>query len=218
MRAAARIVGLTLLITLGAARAAEPPAGTSAVVHGLQAWLDGTKTFEARFRQSLLSGALGAQTIETGRLYLERPGKLRWDYLDPDRKVALLVGRRTELYLEDEHELRRGVLSDEAGLFPKLLAGDGRVDELFDAALVPAPPEGGGEIGLELTPRGAAVAVSKVVLALHRGDYGITSALVLDEMGNRTSYAFSQAKRNGKLPIGIFAFEPPPGTEIVAEP
>jgi outer membrane lipoprotein carrier protein len=217
MRRLAPIVGL--MLALGAPRAEQVPApDTAGVVRGLQAWLDGTKTFEARFRQSLLSGALGAQTIETGRLYLERPGKLRWDYLDPDRKVAILVGRRTELYLEDEHELQRGVLSDEAGTFPKLLAGDGRVADLFDAALV-APPQGvRGDIALKLTPRAAGAAVSEVVLMLHRGDDAITSALVLDEMGNRTSYEFSQPKRNGKLPVGIFAFEPPPGTEILAEP
>lgn len=216
MRPAPLILGLALV--LGLAHATEPGTDTASAVRGLQAWLDGTKTFEARFRQSLLSGALGAQTIETGRLYLERPGKLRWDYLDPDRKVALLVGRRTELYLEDEKELRRGVLTDEAGLFPKILAGDGRVADLFDAAIVPPAGETHGEIALKLKPRGAAGAVTEVVLTLHHGDDAITSAVVLDEMGNRTSYEFSQAKRNGKLPVGIFAFEPPPGTEIVAEP
>ncbi|HEX4825716.1 MAG TPA: outer membrane lipoprotein carrier protein LolA [Candidatus Polarisedimenticolaceae bacterium] len=218
MRGAARIVVPIAMLVFAAVHAAAPPADLPTAVRGLQAWLDGTKTFEARFRQSLLSGALGAQTTETGRLYLERPGKIRWDYLDPDRKIALLVGRSTELYLEDDRQLRRGVLSDEAGLFPKLLAGNGRLVELFEATLVPPPQEAPGDLALKLIPRGAAAAVSEVVLSLHRGDCAIAGAIVLDEMGNRTSYVFSQAKRNGKLPDGIFAFEPPPGTEIVADP
>ena len=42
------------------------------VVAGLQAWLDGTSTLDMRFRQSLVSGALGTTATERGRLYLER--------------------------------------------------------------------------------------------------------------------------------------------------
>jgi len=211
---------LAVAVVLGTVAAgpgsAAPAAGTAEVVRGLQAWLDGTRTLESRFRQSLVSGVLGASTIETGRLYLERPGKLRWDYLDPERKVALLIGRRTELYLDDERQLTRGVLSEEEGAFPKLLAGDGRLADLFVATLV-AAPQGPG-IRLKLTPKGEAGALSEVVLTLHPGDFAIEAADVLDELGNRTTYGFYGMKRNAKLPTGIFAFEPPAGTEIVAAP
>ena len=58
---------------------------------GFQAWLSGTSTLDVRFRQNLVSAALGTTATESGRLYLERPGKLRWDYLDPERKVALVA-------------------------------------------------------------------------------------------------------------------------------
>ena len=78
-----------------------------AVVAGFQAWLDGTQTLDMRFEQSLVSSALGTTATETGRMYLERPGKLRWDYLDPEKKVALLLGERTALYLEDERQIGR---------------------------------------------------------------------------------------------------------------
>jgi outer membrane lipoprotein-sorting protein len=71
---------------------------------------------------------------------------------------------------------------------------------------------------LKLVPRLATGSLTEVTLVLRAPAFAIESAEVLDEMGNRTSYAFSGSKRNGRLPDGIFAFEPPPGTEVVDEP
>jgi outer membrane lipoprotein carrier protein len=190
----------------------------AAVLAGLQSWLDGTSTLEMRFKQSLISGALGTTASESGRMYLERPGKLRWDYLDPEKKVALLLGDRTALYLEDERLLSRGRLSGEEGLFPRLLAGKDRVDDLFAATLVATPTTGGhGAYRLRLVPKGDRGALTEVTLTVRPPAFSIEGAELLDETGNRTSYTFSNVRRNRGLPDGLFAFEPPPGTEVVDE-
>jgi outer membrane lipoprotein carrier protein len=151
-------------------------------------------------------------------MYLERPGKLRWDYLAPERKTALLIGDRTELFLEEDRQLTRGRLEGEQSLFPRLLAGHDRVDALFVATLQGTPSAGGrGSYRLKLVPRDGGGALTEVTLVLRPQSFELEAADVLDEMGNRTTYAFSGAKRNGRLPDGIFAFEPPAGTEVVDE-
>ncbi len=189
-----------------------------AVVAGFQAWLDGTQTLDMRFEQSLVSSALGTTASETGRMYLERPGKLRWDYLDPEKKVALLLGERTALYLEDERLMSRGRLSPEQGLFPRLLAGRDRVEEFFAASLVATPSTGGrGAYRLRLVPKGDPAALGAVTVTLRPPAFVIEGAELLDETGNRTTYKFSNVRRNRALPEGLFAFEPPPGTELVDE-
>lgn len=199
--------------------AGTPSPDRSAVVSGLQAWLDGTSTLDMRFRQSLVSGALGTTATESGRMYLERPGKLRWDYLDPEKKIALLLGDRTTLYLEDDRQLMRGRLTAEQGLFPRLLAGRERLEDLFSATLVATPAAGGGgSFRLRLAPKGDPGAMSVVMLTLRASSFAIESAELVDETGNRTTYAFSEIRRNRGVPTGVFAFEPPPGTEIVDEP
>jgi outer membrane lipoprotein carrier protein len=198
--------------------AGSPAVEKAAVVAGLQAWLDGTSTLDMRFRQSLVSGALGTTADESGRLFLERPMKVRWDYLDPEKKVAILLGDRTALYLEDERQMTRGRLTAEQGLFPRLLAGHERIDELFVTTLVATPAQGGsGSYRLKLAPKGDADAPAEVTLTLRARDYSIERAELLDETGNRTSYVFSDVKRNRRLPDGLFAFEPPPGTEVIDE-
>jgi len=199
--------------------AGTPAAETSSVVRGFQGWLDGTSTLDMRFRQSLVSGALGTTATESGRMYLERPGKLRWDYLEPEKKIALLLGDRTELYLEDDRQLTRGRITADQGLFPRLLAGRERLEQLFTATLVDAPAAGrGASVRLRLAPKGDPSGMAVVVLTLRASSFAIESAELVDETGNRTTYVFSEIRRNRGVPVGVFAFEPPPGTEIVDEP
>jgi len=201
------------------ARGAPASAAAAPVLAGLQAWLDGTVSLRADFRQSLVSGALGTATVETGSLYLERPGKLRWDYREPDKKIALLLGDRTFLYLEDDRQFVRGRLAADQALFPRLLAGADRVVALFDATLVATPREGGnGSYRLRLTPKERPGGVAVVTLVLADKTFAITGAEVLDEAGNRMTYSLGHLVRNGPQPEGVFAFEPPPGTEIVDTP
>lgn len=209
---------LTALLISAVLVAADPAGEKAIVIAGLQAWLDGTATLDTRFRQSLISGALGTTASESGRLYLERPGKLRWDYLEPEKKIALLLGDRTALYLEEERLMSRGRLSGDQGLFPRLLAGHDRVDALFAASLVATPSTGGGgSYRLRLVPKGEHAAMTEVTLTLRPPEFAIERAELLDETGNRTTYLFSGMRRNRPLPEGLFAFEPPPGTEVVDE-
>jgi outer membrane lipoprotein carrier protein len=185
------------------------------VVAGLQRWLDGTTRLEGRFEQRLVSGALGSEIEETGKLYLERPGKMRWDYIDPERKIALVVGDKTWLYLEEEEQLFIGRLDEQGGLLPRLLAGEGVIAEDFHAALLDesSPPKNGSYL-LQLTPRGAEESFENVVLLLRPPRFAIEAAEVLDAAGNRVSYRFFALRRNRTLPSGLFRFEPPEGTLI----
>lgn len=201
-------VAVLLLASIPAA-AAEPTAALASV----EAWLSGTRTLEGRFEQTLVSGALGTGLSESGRLWIERPGRMRWDYERPERKVAVVLGERTALYLEEERQWIRGTLGEEAGLLPALLAGREPLSALFETS-----GDGGGS-RIRLKPRKEdAGALEEIVLHVAPGTGAIEGAEVLDAAGNRTAYRFTGWKRNRKLPDGIFAFEPPPGTEFVEQP
>ena len=207
---------IVTLLLAPAAVAAEPDAG--AVLDGLQGWLDGSRTLQGRFEQELLSGALGAGIEESGRIFIERPGRMRWDYLEPERKVAIVDGERTTLFLEEDRQLMLGRLDGEADLLLALLAGEGRLASLFEASLVPTQEsERRGSHRLLLVPRRPGEVFDNVELALSPRDFGIVAAVVLDAGGNRLFYRFFELKRNRELPPGVFAFEPPEGTAVSGE-
>jgi outer membrane lipoprotein carrier protein len=207
---ASAVAAIACALLLGAA-AAPRELGAEELAARLQAWLDGTRDLEARFEQTLVSGALGSGAVETGRLIVERPGRMRWDYLQPERKVAIVEGDSTRLYLEEERQLWRGRLADAEGYLPELLASERRIGEVFRAELA-------GPARLRLVPRRATDAFERIELTLRPPDFAIEAVELLDAAGNRVRYRLSDLRRNRGVPASAFVFEPPPGTEIMAAP
>jgi outer membrane lipoprotein carrier protein len=209
--------GCVAAVAFGAvvAVAASRELDAAGVAQRLQTWLDGTSDLEASFEQTLASGALGVGLAESGRLYLWRPGRMRWDYLEPERKIALVDGESTWLYLEEDSQLWEGRLEDDA-LLATLLAGARPLETVFESALLATPRRGGrGAYRLQLVPRSDEESFQHVVLTLRPPEFAIEAADVLDAAGNLMQYRFADLRRNAGLSKTVFHFEPPPGTELV---
>lgn len=202
-------LALLVLALAGAAPSAEEPASA---LSGLQRWLDGTKDLQARFEQTLLSSALGAGPKESGRVYLRRPGRMRWEYTAPESKIAVLVDDRTELYLAEERRLHRAQLSPDDAPLAALLAGMQPLEKVF--AVTPLSDEDGRK-RLKLLPRSEASGVQEIVLGLDPASSAVLRVEVLDQGGNRMGYVFSGLKRNAGIADAMFTFTPPRGTEVV---
>lgn len=185
------------------------------VARGLQRWLNETTDLQGSFRQALLSGAFGTGIEERGKVWIERPGRMRWDYLDPEEKVAILDGDMTWLYVREEEQLILGSLEEHGSLLPTLIAAERPVLELFEASLVISAVAEGEPYRLELRPRSDDETFEAVTVILRQKDFAIESAEVLDAAGNRILYQFSKLRRNKGIPEGIFRFEAPEGTTIL---
>jgi outer membrane lipoprotein carrier protein len=216
-------VGFVSLVAVALIPDGYPPAAerlldSADLMAGLQGWLDRTQRLQGRFDQELISGALGGGIEEKGRVYVQRPGRMRWDYLEPERKVALVDGNLTWLYQEEDEQLILGRLEDQGEILPRLLAGEERIADAFEASVLSAPRRpGGGAYRLRLIPAGGEESFEELVLAIRPPRFAIESVELLDAAGNRILYRFHDLRRNEKLPPGIFAFEPPPGTLIIGE-
>jgi outer membrane lipoprotein carrier protein len=208
-----------MAIAIPAVMVLGPPtvaAETPEVLAGLQRWLDGTRDLECRFEQTLVSGALGSGIREMGRLYLKRPGKMRWEYTRPDPKVAILNDGVALLYLPEDRQLIRGDDDWSSSPLLLLLGGAGRLGELFRAELVAAPAgSGAGTHRLRLVPRDRGQSFEEVIVTVAASDFAIAEAEVLDDAGNRMHYRFRSAKRNRGIDDDRFVLDPPPNTEIL---
>ena len=209
------IAGLCAVAFGSLAVLARPTLEAAAVVERIQQWLDGTRDIEARFEQTMTSGALGTGIGESGRMYVQRPGRMRWDYLEPEKKVALIHGDSTRLYLEEDHQLWEGRL-ESGSLLTTLLADTQPIDTLFEAKLLDTPGRREkGTYRLQLVPTADPEPFREIVLTLRPPAFAIETIEVLDAAGNRMLYRFFDLRRNQGLPSSVFHFEPPPGTEIV---
>lgn len=178
----------------------------------LERWLAETRDLQASFEQRLVSGALGADLVERGELIIQRPGRMRWDYRDPEIKTVLIEGRRLEMYIAEDAQLVRADLPEDGDLLTLLLVGDRPLRDLFDVVSLPAES---GAPRLRLRPRRANETVEEVVVDLHPRSAAIRSAHVRDAAGNEMEYRFRDLRRNRGIPASKFEFEPPSGTRIV---
>ena len=191
------------------------------VLAGLQTWLDETRTIWRRgFRAEPALGRPGRRTGGVaGGCSVDRPGRMRWDYLEPERKVALVDGRSDLALPGEDRQLWEGRLEQAEACF-RACWRPGSTGELFETDLV-APPrtERRRLLRLSLVPRdGGRILRDRDHGCGRPRTSGSEAIEVLDGAGNRMMpYEFSEIRRNAAgLAEGVFEFVPPAGTEIVA--
>src|SRR5260221_6426022 len=79
------------------ARAADTTAPELAAA--LQRKYDGIKDFSADFTHAYQGGVLRKQITERGRLIVKKPGKMRWDYTEPEPKQFVSDGVKVYSYI-----------------------------------------------------------------------------------------------------------------------
>src|SRR5215216_2972741 len=73
------------------------------IIDGLQRKYSRMRGLDAEFVQ-IFQGANGQTARETGRLLLKRPGKARWEYTSPERKLFVSDGKNIYFYVEGERQ------------------------------------------------------------------------------------------------------------------
>jgi len=217
---------------LGAAVAMAVPgaapgagAGIDPLAVRLQASLDAMTSLKGRFVQSLDSRSLGRPRSERGTFAIRKPAMMRWDYEEPERKVAITDGRETWLYLPEDREVHRGTLDrDGAGAAALLLAGKLRLDKDFYSRVLSGDdleevgPQGvAGAVVLELAPVNRAEEFERLIVAVDPERLLIRRVTVVDSLGGRMIFELHDLDRNVPLPDELFRFEVPPGVDVIDE-
>jgi len=162
--------------------------------------------------QSYRSGMLARELVERGTLKVKRPGRMLWEYRDPERKTFVSDGKTFYFYVPADRQV---VVRDQAGqhgLPALLLAGQGDIAGQFEVALEQAAP---GLQRLRLTPRQEDPEIERVYLDVD-AECRVVSIEVFDAQGNRSRFRFEDVHENVGLPDSLFRFEVPRGVEVVA--
>jgi outer membrane lipoprotein carrier protein len=166
----------------------------------------------ARFSQSYRSGLLGREVVERGVVSVKRPGRMRWEYKDPDRKLFVSDGRTFYFYVPADKQVIVAQQDPERSLAGRLLSGRAGLLEEFEPELEEPLEE--GVLRLKLTPRHEQPDVERAFLDVEPSGR-IRSILLEDVQGNRTRFRFDDVRENTGLPDRLFRFEVPPGVEVI---
>ena len=195
------------------------------VVKKIQARYEQTKDLQADFAQKTRVEGFATPITSSGHLFLKRPGRLRWDYVEPSREEIYVNQDDVKMYVPEHSQVLIGKLTQMAASQAplQLLQGIGKIDEEFD--LAPAPNHARGAGGLPLVvliPKAkdqqAARPFQQIVLEADPKTHYIKSLTLHELSGNVATFEFSSVKSNAGLQDGLFEFTAPAGTEVVRAP
>ncbi|HSK11063.1 MAG TPA: outer membrane lipoprotein carrier protein LolA [Vicinamibacterales bacterium] len=209
---------LPLVVSLQAA-----PTGASAspdeLARRLQAKYEQVRDFTADFEHAYEGGVLRKKVVERGRVQVKKPGKMRWTYIDPERKEFVSDGETLYSYMPEDKQVmvNRVPPADEASSPALFLAGKGDILRDFTASTPGVPNLGPNEVALRLDPRNPQQEYEWLVLALDRETLQIRRLITQDAQGGTSSFTFSRIRENVGLPDRTFTFTIPRGVDVITD-
>ena len=146
-----------------------------------------------------------------GKLYLQKPGKFRWDYSEPSEQLILADGKQIWFYDKDLQQANvRDMDASLANTPAVLLSGGGSLSSQFDVTAL--PPSDGLE-WYQLIPKHPDTDFQLVRIGFRNGE--LASMFLADKLNQVTQLTFTNPKRNAKLAPDLFTFVPPPGVDVI---
>jgi outer membrane lipoprotein carrier protein len=191
----------------------------TALATRIQARYDTVRDFQADFEQSYVGGALRRRTSERGTMQVKKPGRMRWEYTRPERKLFIADGRKTYAYVPaDKQVMVADIPGDDRASTPILfLAGKGilvRDVTVSSATVANAPAD---TVALTLTPRRTETEYSAITLVVDRATLAIRMFVATDAQGGTSTFTFTNMRENVNPSDKSFTFTIPKGVDVVTQ-
>src|SRR6478672_2094599 len=188
------------------------------VVARVQKYYDNTKDLRAKFEQQLES-ASRAPSKASGEVWLKKPGKMRWDYAKPEKKLMVSDGATLWVYVpEDEQAYKQDLKGNALPAQVSFLLGEGKLDKEFDASLTKVDGVAADELALKMVPKVGTTAYRYLVFVVDDKTGQVRRTIIYGQDGSTNKLSFVDVQQNKGVDDGKFKFSPPSGTHILKPP
>jgi outer membrane lipoprotein carrier protein len=211
------VVALTTLAMVAQAQEKKPEAAAT-VVARVQKYYDSTKDLRAKFEQ-LLDSPSRAPSKASGDVWLKKPGKMRWDYATPEKKIMVSDGATLWVYVpEDEQAYKQDLKGNALPAQVSFLLGEGKLDKEFDASLTKVDGLAADEVALKMVPKQGTTAYRYIVFVVDDKSGQVRRTIIYGQDGSTNRLSFLEVQQNKGVDDGKFKFTPPAGTHILKPP
>lgn len=171
------------------------------------------ETYVADFDQQILDGSGQRLQEASGRMWLSRPGRFRWEVDAPYEQIVVSDGDEVTLYDPDLQQATVQALDDRVTHTPALLLS-GSADELTGSYEVSSSQQGTAET-FTLRPKSADTLFEELKLTFYGERLGFLQ--MTDSTGQRTAIEFDGVEQNVAVQDSRFRVELPEGTDVIRE-
>lgn len=210
---------LGLLLLLLAIPARGLGASAQDVVRKVQDRYDQTQNFAADFTQEMRIEAGGQVIKSSGKVWFQRPGRMHWEYLSPEKQTIIADGTTLWIVQPADNQVLKAPLQNafESRTPVSFLLGVARIEKDFRATLL--SPGEDGRFRLQLDPANAEDgSLGSLILDVDPDTWDVEAATIRDPLGNTTRVALVDVKRNGTVDESLFRFERPSGMDVIEAP
>lgn len=189
------LLALMALFLMPSAAFAKDPRVTQA-----ETWLNNLKTGTARFKQTGYDGR-----VATGKFFIKRPGKLRFEYDPPLKDFAVADGVMIHYYDSEQNQASSSPIS--LSLADFLLRKTARLDGDLTVTNIRTK---NGIISMAVAQK-ADEGAGQLILNFTENPYMLHSWIVIDPQGLTTTVELQDFQLGMDLPYGLFVFKDPSG-------
>lgn len=180
-----------------------------------------TRELEATFTQTATLRTLNETQTSSGKVYIKKPGKMRWDYQEPEEQVILLKDDFVRVYTPEFNQLVEQPITNlyRAKTPTAFLVGQAKLKELFWVNVEAIDGDKKEATWrLVLRPREENPQLKELQLEVDPLTYDINRSVIIDHFGNTTDIRYINIRVNQGLDEGIFVLKLPPNVERVRPP
>lgn len=184
----------------------------------MQQTYDQTRALSADFVQVATLTTLNREQTSAGRVYIQKPYAIRWEYTQPDVQTILYKDNTLRIYTPKRKQVLQSVIKadDRSNVALLFLAG---IDTLQEAFTVTSLPNTESQVArLRLVPRSPQAGFTELHLAVNQQSAFIENLTIHDHIGNRTHIRFAALQTHPTLPADTFDLRLPADTEVITQP
>lgn len=199
-----------------AATAAATAENASDVVDNVQKFYANIKQVSSAFRQTVKNSTFGTEKTSDGKVWLLKPGKMRWDYYEK-KKTSVetkrsFISNGTTLYVvehDNKQVMKKDLKQDLLPVAVTFLYGKGDLKGEFNSAIDSSGTYGGkDDIVLKLTPKQPSAQYKNLYLVVNKTDYHVSQSVIVDSSNNVNHFRFFAPDFDAPIKDTWFEFDP----------
>jgi outer membrane lipoprotein carrier protein len=194
---------------------AAAPASAVEVVDRVQQFYARIQRVTASFRQAVTNDTFGSTKTSDGSVWITKPGKMRWDYLERKKGVVKVsktfISNGTSLYViehDNKRVLKKNLQQDLMPVAVSFLYGKGDLKAEFTPEIDRSGKYGEKtDIVLKLTPKQPSAQYKNLYLVVSPKDFHVSQSVIVDSSNNVNHFRFFAPDFEKEVKPSYFEFD-----------